>query len=97
MGKRRVVGRIDGKKYSWKDHETEKNTRTQFKKNSEQAQLVYVKNIHRNIPTTWGWARGDKKKKKQIGSEKNWTRAQPNVKVLSPRREKERELIWLSG
>ena len=29
------------------------------KKRSGQARLVYVKNVNRNIPTTWRWARGD--------------------------------------
>ena len=34
--------------------ETETDTRTAWRK-SGQARLVYVKNIHRNIPTTWRW------------------------------------------
>ena len=58
MRRRRVVGRIYGKKYSWKGHQ-ERNRHKNRIKRSGQARLVYVKNKNRNIPTTWRWARGD--------------------------------------
>ena len=57
MRKRRVVGWLYGTKCSWKGHTDRHKTRT---KRSEQAGLVYVKNINRNIPTTWRWACGDR-------------------------------------
>ena len=45
---------------------TEIDTRTAAttttKRRSGQARLVYVKNINRNIPNTWRWARGDPSK-----------------------------------
>ena len=56
--KRRVVGRIYGMEYSWKcrkDRSWHKN----IIKRSGQTQLVYVKDINRNIPTTWRWTRGN--------------------------------------
>ena len=37
----------------------QKQKQEQNKKRSGQAQLVYFKNINRNIPTTWRWARED--------------------------------------
>ena len=37
---------------------TKRDTRTEWKKKSEQARLIYVRNINLNIPTTWRWARG---------------------------------------
>ena len=57
MRKRRFVCRIYGMKYSWKDHKD--RNRCKNRKRSEQAVLVYVRKINCNIPTTWGWARGD--------------------------------------
>ena len=63
MRKWRVVGKIYGIKYSLKGHKDRnrhthtKQTKKEGKKRkknkmSGQAQLVYVKNIDRNIPTT---------------------------------------------
>ena len=62
MRKRWVVGRIYGMKYSWKGHKDRNRHKTRIKnkkyKKSEQARLVYVKDINCcNIPTTWRWAR----------------------------------------
>ena len=62
MRKRRVVGRIYGMKYSWKGHKDTRNRqKNRKKKRSGQAGLVYIKNVNRNGPTTWRWARGDHK------------------------------------
>ena len=55
--KRRDVGRLHGLKYSWKGHKDRNRHRSRIKR-SGQAELVYVKDINRNIPTTWRWARG---------------------------------------
>ena len=41
-----------------KTQEIDKRTE---KKRSGQARLVYIKNVNRNGPTTWRWARGDHK------------------------------------
>ena len=41
-------------------------------KRSGQARLVYVKDVNRNIPTTWRWARGNRyvyMKKEEKGEE----------------------------
>ena len=51
-GEWRVVRRIYGMKYSWKGHK-DKNRHKNIIKRSGQAQLVYVFDINRNIPTTW--------------------------------------------
>ena len=59
MTKRRVVGRIYRMKYSWKGSKERQRHKNRIKR-SEQARLVYVKNINRNIPTTWRWAHGDR-------------------------------------
>ena len=59
MTKRRVVLRIYGMKYSWKGHK-DWNRHTNRINRSGQTQLVFVKDIHHNIPTTWRWAHGDK-------------------------------------
>ena len=58
MRKWRVVGRIYVMKYSWKDHKDRNRHKNRIKR-SGQAGLVYGKDINRNIPTTWRWARGD--------------------------------------
>ena len=58
MRKRRVVGRIYRMKYSWNDHK-DRNRRKNGIKRSRQARPVYGKDINRNIPATWRWARGD--------------------------------------
>ena len=57
MKKRRVVGRIYGVKYSRKGHK-DRNRHENSVKGRGQARLVYVKNVNRNIQTTWRWARG---------------------------------------
>ena len=49
MRKRRVVGRIYGLKYSRKGYK-ERNRHENRIKRSAKARLVYVKDIHRNIP-----------------------------------------------
>ena len=69
MSKPKIVGRIYGMKYSWKGHKDSKQTQEQnkIKKKSGQAQLVYVKDINRNIPTTLRWARGDKSQVSEMG------------------------------
>ena len=64
MRKRRVVGRIYGMKYTWKGHKDGDRHKNRLK-TSGQARLVYVKNINRDIPTTWRWARGDPKGQKE--------------------------------
>ena len=58
VSKRRVVGRSYGTKYSWKGHKARNRHKNRIK-TSGQARLFYVKNLNRNIPTTWRWARGD--------------------------------------
>ena len=58
MRKRRVVGRVYGMKYSWKGHNDGNRHKNRIKRIG-QARLVYVKDINRNVPTTWSWARGD--------------------------------------
>ena len=58
MRKRRVVGKIYGMKYSRKGHKDRNRHKNRIKR-SGQARLLYVKNINRNIPTTWRWARED--------------------------------------
>ena len=50
-------------KYSWKGHKVRNSHKNRIKR-SGQAWLPNVKNISRNIPTTWRWARGDNFKKK---------------------------------
>ena len=45
-------------KYSWKGLKDRNKHKNRIKR-SGQARLVSVKNIKRNIPTTWRWARGD--------------------------------------
>ena len=50
--KRRVVGRIDGMKYSSEGHKDRNKHKNRIKKRSGQARLVYIKAINRNIPTT---------------------------------------------
>ena len=64
MRKRRVVGRIYGRKYSWMGQWERNRHKKRMKKNG-QAVLVYVKNMNRNIPTTWNWVRGDCQKHEQ--------------------------------
>ena len=64
MIKRKVVGRIYGMKYTWKGHKDGDRHKNRLK-TSGQARLVYVKNINRDIPTTWRWARGDPKGQKE--------------------------------
>ena len=54
----RVVGRINGWKYSWWSH-TDRNWHKNRMKKSGQARLVYVKDTNHNIPTMWKWVRGD--------------------------------------
>ena len=49
--KPRVVGRIDGMKYSSKGHKDRNRHKNRIKR-SGQARLVYIKAINRNIPTT---------------------------------------------
>ena len=51
--------RIYGMKYSWKGH-TVRNIHKNIIKRRWQDQLVYVKDINRNIPTTWRRARSRK-------------------------------------
>ena len=58
MRKRRVVGRIYGMKYSWKGHK-DRNRHKNRINGSGPVGLVYVKNVNRNIPTTWRLAHGD--------------------------------------
>ena len=55
----RVVGRIYGKKYSWKGHNDRHRHKNRIKR-SGQARLVYAKHINCNIPTTWRFAHEDK-------------------------------------
>ena len=52
------VGRIYGMKCSWKGHKDRNRHKNRIKR-SGQAQLVHVKGINQNIPTTWGWAHED--------------------------------------
>ena len=56
----RVVRRIYAMKYSWKGLK-DRNKHKDSIKRSEQARLVYVRNINHSIPTTRRWARGDAK------------------------------------
>ena len=51
---------IYGMKCRWKGHK-DRNRHKNRVKESGQAGLVYVKNINRNVPTTWRWARRDHK------------------------------------
>ena len=57
MRKRRVVGRIYGMIYSSKGLKDRNGHKNRIKR-SEQAWLVYVRNINLSIPTTWRWACG---------------------------------------
>ena len=58
-------------KYSWEGYK-DRNRHKNIIKWSGQAWLAFVKNISRNIPTSWRWARWDeRKKKKEIKSEHN--------------------------
>ena len=50
-----------------KGHEDGNRHKNRIKR-SGQARLVYVKNINRNIPTTWRWARGDYSLKTRKGN-----------------------------
>ena len=43
---------------SWKGHKDRNRYKNRIKR-SGQARLVYVKNINRDISTTWRWTRGD--------------------------------------
>ena len=63
MRKRRVVGRIYEMKYSWKVHK-DKNRHKNRIKRSGQARLVYVRDINRNVPTTWRGACGHREDKR---------------------------------
>ena len=54
----RLVRRISGMKYSWKGHKDRNGHKNRMKR-SGQAWLGYVKDINRNIPTTWRWACGN--------------------------------------
>ena len=56
--KRRVVGRIDERKYNGKGHKDGNRHKSRLK-SSGRARLVYVFDINRNIPTTWRRACGD--------------------------------------
>ena len=60
MKKLKVVRRFYGMKYTWKGCK-DRNRHKNRVKRSWQAWLVYVKNVNRNIPTTWRWACGDHK------------------------------------
>ena len=53
-------------KYSWKRPKDRKKSCKNRIKGSGQARLVSVKNINRNIPTTWRWARGDGDEREKI-------------------------------
>ena len=53
-----VVGRIYEMKYGWKGHKDRNRHKNRIKRNG-QTRLVYVKDITRNVPTTWRWASGD--------------------------------------
>ena len=76
--KRRVVRRIYGMKHSWKGHKDRNRHKNRIKKRSGQARLIYVKNINRNIPTTWRWALVELKRSCSLGSvSKPFNRKQP--------------------
>ena len=93
MRKRRVVGRIYGMKYSWKGHKDTRNRqKNRGKKRSGQARLVYIKNVNRNGPTTWRWARGDHKTRhfENLRTEQ-W--AHPIYKTSSSSKQKNRKKL----
>ena len=77
-------------KYSWKGHKDRHRHKNRIKR-SGQARLVHVKNINRNIPTTWRWAHGDlmpefwHKASAGLGAETsiNWVRKGPPVWLIS--------------
>ena len=53
-----VVRTIYGMKYSWKGHKDRNRYKNRIKR-SWASSVDSVRNINRNIPTTWRWARGD--------------------------------------
>ena len=53
-----------GMKYSWKGHKDRNRHKNRVNRNG-QARLIYVKNINRNIPTTWRWARRDERERER--------------------------------
>ena len=71
---------------------TEIDTRKNRIKKSGQAQLVYTKNINRNIPTTWRWALWDYMK--HITSwRKSWNHVSKTLNRIQPRANTTRSVI----
>ena len=69
MRKRRVVGRIYGTKYSWKNHKDRSRHKNRIKKGVGKLSW-FISDINRNIPATWRWAHGGRKRRKKERKER---------------------------
>ena len=61
-----------------------KQAQEQNKKGVGKARLVFVNDINRNIPTNWGWARGDILSPKGRG--RKWRRTEANPRMMKKKK-----------